>query len=82
MTQICSVKQGGIQKEGNDYVVRSCDDQSIKFAMSSSIFQEFKPSSLDRKKMDQIIKKTDHVARINNNFGSKFSLVRGSWGYR
>ena len=40
-------------------------------------FSKFKPSSLDRKKMDQIIKKTDHVAQINNNFGSKFSLVRG-----
>ena len=30
--------------------------------------------------MDEIIKKTDHVAQINNNFGSKFSLVRGVGG--
>ena len=63
-----------------DYSIRSGKAEDLKFASTASIFRQAKPTTLDRKKMDAIVKSSEHVHQIRANINNRFTLLRGAGG--
>lgn len=75
------VSENKISKNSRgDYSIRSGKAEDLKFASTASIFRRAKPTTLDRKKMDSIVKSSEHVQQIRANINNKFTLLRGAGG--
>lgn len=77
-TAVCAASPPRAWK-GN-YSISSCRADDAKMMLSARIFEQLVPSSLDRLRMDRLLRKGPRVDQIVASAGEKFTSIRGHGG--
>jgi hypothetical protein len=70
----------GIRKNGGDHVISSGSDELIENVLADGLFQELKPSTLDRKRMDRIGSRPQLARELGTLLGNQRVHLRGHGG--
>ena len=70
----------GIRKNGGEHVISSGSDELMERVLADGLFQEMKPSTLDRKRMDRIGSRPALARELGNLLGIQRVHLRGHGG--
>ncbi|MBX5256882.1 MULTISPECIES: DNA/RNA helicase [unclassified Rhizobium] len=70
----------GIRKINGEHAISSGSDEVMEKVLADGLFQELRPSSLDRRRMDRIASRPQVARELANLFGSQRVHLRGHGG--